>query len=165
MNDERTIIEENEMLEAQCRLAEIMNNTPHIVNLEGTRFAITRLKYGTQYLICEEAIKVAKGENMAFGDIMKQLATNTPSIFKIITLAVLNNKERIFKNGDELHGFSEEFEATYNTLMWDVTNDEGIVTMLMEILKMIDVGFFLTTSEAVKTMRQMMTKTIQLQKS
>jgi len=162
---EKTINEENEMLEAQCRLAEIMNDTPHIVDLKGTRFAVTRLKNGTQYLICEEAIKVVKGENMAFGDIMKQLATNLPSIIKIITLAVLNDKNRIYDGGNELNGYSDEFNATYNTLMWDVDNNEGIVTILMEVLKMIDISFFLTSSEAVKTMRKMMTRTTPQQKS
>ena len=156
---------ENELLDAQATLAEIMNNTPHKVNLEGTTYALTRLKKGTEMLICEEAIKVAKGENMAFGDIMKQLATNTPSIMRIITLAMLNDKNRIYKDGNELSGFSEEFEATYNTLMWDVTDDNGIIEILMEILKMIDVRFFLTYSEVVKNLRNSMTRTIQPQES
>lgn len=156
---------ENELLDAQATLAEIMNNTPHKVNLEGTPYALTRLKKGTEMLICEEAIKVAKGENMAFGDIMKQLATNTPSIMRIITLAMLNDKNRIYKDGNELLGFSDEFEALYKTLMWDVTNDESIIEILMEILKMLDVRFFLTSSEVVRNLRNSMTRTVQPQES
>lgn len=153
------------MLEAQQRLAEIMNNTPHLVNFNDTVFAVTRLKNGTQYLICEEAVKVVKGENMACGDVMKQMAVNLPSIMKVITLALLNDKNRIYVNGDNLQGFSDEYNATYNTLMWEVTNNEGIITILMEVLQMIDVSFFLTSSEVVKTMRQMMTRTIPQPKS
>lgn len=164
-NSNKTIIEESTMLEAQQRLAEIMNNTPHLVNFNDTVFAVTRLKNGTQYLICEEAVKVVKGENMAFGDVMKQMAVNLPSIMKVITLALLNDKNRIYVNGDNLQGFSDEYNATYNTLMWEVTNNEGIITILMEVLQMIDVSFFLTSSEVVKTMRQMMTRTIPQPKS
>lgn len=156
---------ENELLDAQAKLAEIMNDTPHKVSLEGTQYALTRLKKGTEMLICEEAIKVAKGENMAFGDIMKQLATNTPSIMKIIALAMLNDKKRIFKDGDESKGFSDEFEATYNTLMWDVTDDYGIIEILTEILNMLDIRFFLTSSEVVKNLRNSMTRRIQPQES
>ena len=84
---------------------------------------------------------------------------------KVITLALLNDKNRIYVNGDNLQGFSDEYNATYNTLMWEVTNNEGIITILMEVLQMIDVSFFLTSSEVVKTMRQMMTRTIPQPKS
>jgi hypothetical protein len=142
-----------------------MNDTPHIVDFNGTRFAVTRLKNGTQALICEEAAKITKQENMAFGDIMKQFAVNMPSIAKVITFALLNDKCRIFNDGSAANGYTKEFEATYNTLMWDVTNNNGIIEILMEILKMIDISFFLTSSEVVKTMRNAMTKAIPQLKS
>lgn len=154
-----------DILEAQCKLAEIMNNTPHVVSFEGTRFEITHLKNGTQYLICEEAIKIINNENMSFGDIMKQFAVNMPSIIKVITYALLNDKNRIFVDGDNTKGLSDEFNATYDTLMWDVDNNEGIVDMLMEILKMIDISFFLKSSGVVKMMKTMMMKAIPQQES
>ena len=144
------------MLEAQQKLAEILNDTPHIVNLDGTEYAVKRLKNGTQYLICEEAVKVQMAENAAFGDVMKSFAANMPSVVKVLTLAVLNDKERIFKNGVSGE-FSEEYNAVYNTFMWDVGND-ALANLLFEVFSMLDINFFLTSSEIIKTMREMMTK-------
>lgn len=145
------------MLEAQKKLAEILNDTPHFVNLEGTDYAVTRLKNGTQYLICEEAVDIAMKENAAFGDVMKAFASNMPHIVKALTLALLNDKKRIFDNGDKNHGFSDEFKATYDTLMWDV-KPESLLQLLMEVFSMLDVNFFLTSSELIKNMKEMMTK-------
>lgn len=157
-------VDGEKLLEAQGRLAEILNDTPHIVNLQGTEYAVTRLKNGTQYLICEEAVKICRNENMSFGDIMKQFAVNLPSIFHVITLALLNDKGRIYKDGKKHLGFSDEYNATYDTLMWEVT-DNSLVSVLTEVLSMIDIDFFLKSSEAVKMMRAMLTRGIQQQKS
>lgn len=150
-------MEENKMLDAQHRLAEILNDTPHFVNLEGTEYAVTRLKNGTQYLICEEACKVVKNENAAFGDVMKSFAVNMPSVVKVLTLAVLNDKRRIFSDGDQSKGFSDEFQSVYDTFMWDLGND-ALASLLFEVFSMLDVNFFLTSSAIIKTMREMMTK-------
>lgn len=157
-------MDENKMLEAQQKLAEILNDTPHLVNLEGTDYAVTRLKNGTQYLICEEACKVQMQENAAFGDVMKCFAVNMPSVIKVLTLALLNDKKRIYKEGDKTQGFSDEFKTTEATLMWEVGN-EALANLLFEVFSMLDVNFFLTSSEIVKTMREMMTKRAKQQNS
>lgn len=153
-----TEMDEKKRLEAQERLAEILNDTPHLVNLEGTEYAVTRLKNGTQYLICEEACKVVKNENAVFGDVMKSFAVNMPSVVHVLTLAVLNDKSRIFKDGDKAKGYSDEYKAVYDTFMWEVGND-ALANLLFEVFSMLDVNFFLTSSSIVKTMREMMTKT------
>lgn len=152
------------MLEAQKKLAEILNDTPHFVNLDGTEYAVTRLKNGTQYLICEEAVNIAMKENAVFGDVMKCFAVNMPSIIKVLTLVLLNDKNRIYKDGCQRNGFSDEYHATYDTLMWEV-GQESLASLLFEALSMLDVNFFLTSSEIVKTMREMMTKRSNQQKS
>lgn len=156
-------MDENKMLEAQQRLAEILNNTPHFANLEGTEYAVTRLKNGTQYLICEEACKVVKNENAAFGDVMKSFAVNMPAIVRVLTLAVLNDKRRIYKDGDEKQGESDEYKAVYETFMWEIGND-ALAGLLFEVFSMLDVNFFLTSSAIVKTMREMMTKRVTTEK-
>ncbi|MBQ3990775.1 MAG: hypothetical protein II630_08005 [Bacteroidales bacterium] len=156
-------MDENKMLEAQQRLAEILNDTPHLVNLEGTQYAVTRLKNGTQYMICEEAAKVQMQENAAFGDVMKSFAVNMPSVVKVLTLAVLNDKKRIFKDGDNTKGYSDEYGAVYDTFMWEIGND-ALANLLFEVFSMLDVNFFLTSSSIVKTMREMMTKTTKKEK-
>lgn len=150
--------EESKMLDAQARLAEIMNDTPRLVKLEdGREIPVTMLRNGTQYLICKEAVEVVKNENATFGDVMKQFAVNMPAVARVLTLAVLNDKERIFKDGDQRKGWSDEFEATCDTFLWDVSN-ESIAKLMYEVFSMLDINFFLTSSGIVKTMRETMTK-------
>lgn len=151
------------MLEAQKKLAEIINDTPHFVNLDGTDYAVTRLKNGTQYLICEEAVNIAMKENAAFGDVMMCFASNMPHVINALALALLNDRHRIFKDGERKNGYSDEFKATCDTLMWDVSN-ESIVSLLMEVFSMLDINFFLTSSELIKTMKETMTKRSNQQK-
>ena len=82
-------------LEAQERLVSILNDTPTLTSLNGTEFELRALKMGTQYLIAQEVIKINKVENANFGDIVKQFSVNIPSVVKVITLCLLNDKNRI----------------------------------------------------------------------
>ena len=68
--------EEKVSLDSQERLAEILNDSPRIVNLRGTEWEIRALRMGTQWLIAKKCIEVAKVENANFGDIVKQFAVN-----------------------------------------------------------------------------------------
>ena len=101
------------------RLAEILNDSPRLVSLNGTEWEIRSLRVGTQWLICKKCIEVAKVENANFGDIVKQFAINIPAVVEVLTLALLNDKKRIFNNGNEFAGYSEEFNTTFDTLMWE----------------------------------------------
>lgn len=136
-------------LEAQERLAEILSDSPRLVSLNGTEWEIRALRMGTQYLIAQEVIKINKEESATFGDIVKQFAVNIPSVLKILTLALLNDKNKIYEGGDESAGFSELYEATYNTLAWDCdVNEFG--NILLETLQLLDTGFFMESCRIVE---------------
>ena len=153
-------------LEAQERLAEILNDSPRIVSLNGTEWEVRALRMGTQYLIAQEVIKVNKVENATYGDVVKQFSINIPSMLKILTLVLLNDKEKIFKDGDEKAGFSELYEATYNTLAWECNVSE-FGSIFLESLQLLDVGFFLESCRIVEMFRAATTArkmTIQEQK-
>ena len=140
---------EDASLSAQERLAEILNDSPRLVSLNGTEWEIRALRMGTQYLIAQEVIKINKIENANFGDVVKQFAISIPSILKILTLALLNDKKKIFKNGDEKEGFSELYYSTYNTLDWECEVSE-FGNILIETLQLLDVGFFVESSRIVE---------------
>ena len=89
----------NVSLEAQERLVEILNDSPHLVALNGTEYEVRALKMGTQYLIAQEVIKIDKVENANFGDVVKQFSINIPSVVKVIVLCLLNDKKRIYQDG------------------------------------------------------------------
>lgn len=139
-------------LEAQEQLVEILNDSPHIVSLANTDWEIRSLRFGTQYLIAQEVININKVENANFGDIVKQFSINIPSVIKILTLCVLNDKKRIFKDGVETNGFSDEYKAIYETLMWE-GNIQEYGSLLLECLQLLDVSTFFQALDIVQIFR------------
>lgn len=131
--------------EAMERLAQIMNDSPTIVKLNGTEWRITALKPGTQWLIAEEACKIIKGEKMSMGDVIKEFSVNLPSVAKVITLALLNDKERIH---------SDEYHKVYDQLLWGDYDIKDWATLLVEILNLLDVDFFFASTNVVQTVRK-----------
>ena len=103
-------------------------------------------------MIAQEVIKINKVENATYGDVVKQFAVNIPSMLKILTLVLLNDKKKIFKNGDEGAGFSEQYEATYNTLAWECNVNE-FGNIFLESLQLLDIGFFMESCRIVEMFR------------
>lgn len=149
LQEERARVASEVSLDAQERLAEILNDSPRLVSLNGTEWEIRALRMGTQYLIAQEVIKINKVENANFGDIVKQFAVNIPSVLKILTFALLNDKNKIFKDGNENEGFSELYEATYNTLAWECEVSE-FGNILLETLQLLDTSFFMESCRIVE---------------
>ena len=142
-------------LEAQERFAEILNESPRIASLAGTEWEIRTLRQKVQWMIAEEVVKINKIEKGAgYGDVVKQFATNMPSVIKVITLAVLNDRNKIFKNGNENEGFSDLYKATYDTIAWD-GNVSEYGALLLEILQMLDINFFLESHRILEVFRTM----------
>lgn len=129
-------------LEAQERLVEILTDSPRIISLNGSEWAIKALRMGTQYLIAKKVIEIKRAEDNTFGDIIQQFAVNIPAVIEVITLALLNDKNKIFKNGVDGGEYSELYEATYQTLMWEC-KVEDFGNLLLEILQLIDTNFFM----------------------
>ena len=135
-------------MEAQEKLVEILNDSPHIVSLNGTEYEVRALRMGTQYLIAQEVIAINKVENANFGDIVRQFSKNIPSVIKIITLCILNDKKRIYKDGIESLGFSDEYYGLYDTLMWEGNiNEYG--NLLFACLQMLDVSVFFQVQDTL----------------
>ena len=135
---------ELEELSAMMRLAEVMNDSERTITLGGKEYKIKALRAGTQWLVAEEACKIAKaGES--FTDIIKQFATNIQSVVRVLTLIILNDKDKI--NG-------EEYQALYDTIMWEVPREEWI-TVLVECLQMLDLQGFFQLTGAIENFRTM----------
>ena len=137
----KSIVEVN--LDAQARLAEILNDSPRLISLAGTEWEVRTLRQKVQWLIAEEVIKINKIEQGAgYGDIVKQFALNMPSVVKVITLALLNDRYKIYEGGVESNGFSELYKATYDTIAWEGKVEE-YGTLLLEVLQLLDISFFM----------------------
>lgn len=144
----------NVSLDAQERLAEILNDNPRIVSLNGTEWEIRALRMGTQWLIAKKCIQVAKVESANFGDIVKQFAVNIPAVIEVLVLALLNDKKKIFKNGNENEGYSDLYQATYDTLLWECKTEE-FGQIFLETLQLIDVSFFMESQRMLDIFREM----------
>ena len=140
-------------IEAQELLVEILNDSPHLVSLNGTEWEVRSLRFGTQYLIAQEVVKVNKIEQGAgYGDVVKQFALDIPSMVKIITLCLLNDKRRIYKDGIETMGFSDEFKSVYESIMWE-GNIQDYGHLLLECLQMLDISAFFQALDIVQIFR------------
>ena len=139
-------------VDAMERLAKIINDTPSIIRMKQTEFAITALKPGTQWLIAEEGCKIMKAEQGNFSDVIKQFAINIPSVVHVITLAILNDKERIFKDFNKRE-YSEEYHAVYDTIMWETSPDNWL-SLLVEIMNMLSLDYFFQSTNAVAMIRE-----------
>ena len=129
--------------EAMEKLARVMTNAPTTAKLAGIGWKITALKPAVQWEIAKIACDVRREEKATFGDVLKGFSANLPSVVRVVTLALLNDKKRI----------DEEYDAVYDTLMWESKPSEW-AKLLYEILEMIDVGFFFQITDAVEMFRQ-----------
>lgn len=139
-------------VDAMQRLAEIMNDSPTVMKMGKTEFAITALKPGTQWLIAEESCKIMKAEQGNFKDVIKQFAVNIPSVVHVITLAILNDKNRIFDDYKS-RKYSEEYQSVYDTIMWE-TNPDNWISLLVEIMNMLSMDYFFQSTNAVAMIRE-----------
>lgn len=130
--------------DSMARLARIMTDAPSLVKLAGTEWEVRALKPAVQWEIARLACEIKKTESVTYEDILKDLATNVPTVIRIITLALLNDKKRI----------EEDFDAVYDTLMWE-GNVSEFGTLLFEVLQLQDVSFFFQTREVIEMFRQL----------
>ena len=139
-------------IEAQEQLVEILNDSPHLVSLVGTQWEVRSLRFGTQYLIAEEVVKINKANSADFGDIIKQFSVNIPAVVKVIVLCLLNDKKRIYRDGIEANGLSDEYHSLYDTIMWECKVEE-FGNLLLECLQMLDVSAFFQALDIVQIFR------------
>lgn len=143
--------------EAQNRLAEILADAPSIEKLDGTEWEMRPLRFGTQYRMVSEICKINQAESATYGDVLKVLLVQIPVTFKVLTLALLNDKNLIYQNGDENQGYSKIFKKTYDTIEWNANRDE-LAKIMLDCLQMIDVSFFMEALPMLQICRAMVTE-------
>ena len=143
--------------ESQNRLAAILSDEPSIEKLAGTEWEMRPLRNGTQYLIIEEVCKINQAESATYGDVLKGMLTQIPATCKVLTLALLNDKNRIYQNGDPNQGFSKLFKQTYNTILWEADKAD-LAKIMLDCLQMVDVSFFMEALGMLQIFRARVTE-------
>lgn len=129
--------------ESMMKLARVMTDSPSLVKLAGAGWEVRALKPAVQWEIAKIACDIHQVENASYGDVITGLAKSLPDVVRIITLALLNDKERI----------ENEYDAVYDMLMWESKPSEW-ANLLLEILNLHDIGFFLQITQVTEIFRQ-----------
>ena len=143
--------------EAQNRLAEILSDAPTMEKLAGTEWEMRPLRMGTQYLIVQEVCKVNKEEGATYGDVFKALLVSMPALCNVLALALLNDKYKIYQNGDPNQGYSKMFKRTVDTIMWSA-DKEDMAHIMLDCLQMVDVSFFMEALGMLQIFRARVTE-------
>lgn len=143
-------------VDAMERLAAVMNDSPTLVKMGKAGFPITALKPAVQWLIAEEAIKIQKAETANFADVIKQFAASYKSVVRVLTLAILNDKDRIYKNPRTLE-LSDEYYAIYDTIEWE-TDQKHWMGLLVEVIGLLSLDFFFNVTESIMLLKDMALK-------
>lgn len=129
--------------EAMEKLARVMTDSPSLIKLANIGWEVRALKPAVQWEIAKIACDVHKVEKATYGDVLKGFATNLPAVVRVMTLALLNDKERI----------ENEYDRVYDTLMWE-SNPAEWANLLFEVLNLQDISFFLQITQVVDMFRQ-----------
>lgn len=143
--------------DAQNRLAAILADSPSIEKLAGTEWEMRPLRFGTQYLIVDEVCKINQAESATYGDVLKGMLAQIPATCKVLTLALLNDKNSIYQNGDPNQGFSKLFNKTYNTVLWEADRND-LAKIMLDCLQMVDVSFFMEALGMLQIFRASVTE-------
>lgn len=143
--------------EAQNRLAAILADAPSIEKLAGTEWEMRPLRFGTQYLIVDEVCKINQAESATYGDVLKCMLAQIPATCKVLTLALLNDRNKIYQNGDANQGFSKLFKQTYNTILWESERND-LAKIMLDCLQMVDVSFFMEALGMLQIFRASVTE-------
>lgn len=143
-------------LEAQEKLIRVMNDTPETFESKIGKLHLTALKPAVQWLIAEKSVEIQKSEDGNMADMIRHFAQSVPAVVEILTLAILNDKKKIFSDFDKRE-YSDEYRAMYDKIMWETDPSEWL-GILLKVLEMLSYDFFFNTTNLLTILRE---KTLQ----
>lgn len=144
-------------LDAQTLLAEVLNDTPTKIVIAGKTYHITALKLGVQNLIAEESCKIQQAQEGNLYDLYQQFAKSVPAVIRCLCYAVLNDKNKIFKDY-RTREYSDEFQTLYEQLEWE-SDKTKFIEVLVDVMNKINIDFFLQAASMLTMMRDSALKT------
>lgn len=144
-------------LDAQTLLAEVLNDTPTEIVIAGQTYYITALKLGVQNLIAEESCKIQQAQEGNVYDLYQQFAKSIPAVIRCLCYAVLNDKDKIFKEY-RTREYSDEFQTLYEQLEWE-SDKTKFIEVLVDVMNKINIDFFLQAASMLTMMRDSALKT------
>lgn len=144
-------------LTAMAMLADVMNDAPTDIVIANKVYHIRGLRWGTQNLIAAESCKIQKAQEGNIYDLYKQFAQSADSVVKCIAFAILNDKDKIFKNYVDKE-YSDEFYDLCAKIEWE-SNRNTWMQVLVEVMNKIDLRFFYQAASTLMMIRDSALKT------
>ena len=74
----------------------------------------------------------------------------------MLTLAILNDRDRIYKN-PRTKEFSDEYFTVRDTIEWE-TNPKYWMNLLVEVINLLSLDFFFNVTESIMVLKEMALK-------
>lgn len=142
----KRVITEKEHLENKNRLAEIVTDSKTIVKVGDKEYPMGALTYYAKWEISKRITSLELSE-ANITTLIEAMAVNIPLLAEILAIAILRDRESIDKSLNDLK----------NDIM-DVADELEWHTIISEIIRLLDVGFFFTLTEMIKAINSMNSK-------
>lgn len=142
----KRVITEKEHLENKNRLAEIVTDSKTIVKVGNKEYPMGALTYYAKWEISKRITSLELSE-ANITTLIEAMAVNIPLLAEILAIAILRDRESIDKGLNDLK----------NDIM-DVADELEWHTIISEIIRLLDVGFFFTLTEMIKAINSMNSK-------
>lgn len=128
-------------IEYQSKLSDVMLDRGEEIVIAGKSYEIKALKMRTRWLISECINKMELREKDTI-NILESMFTDIPLLAKMITYAVLRDKENIENK--------ELFTKTYDDIL-ECEDMQEYLNAITTIIKLMDIEWFFFTQETVKS--------------
>lgn len=130
----------NKDLEYQKKMSDVLLDRGREITIAGRIYEIKALKMRTRWLISECINKMEIAENETI-NILESMFSDIPLLAKIITYAVLRDRDKIEDK--------ELFTKTYDDIL-ECENMQEYLDAITTIIQMMDIEWFFFTQETVK---------------
>lgn len=128
-------------IEYQSKLSDVMLDRGEEIVIAGKNYEIKALKMRTRWLISECINKMELREKDTI-NMLESMFTDIPLLAKMITYAVLRDKEKIENK--------ELFTKTYDDIL-ECEDMQEYLNAITTIIKLMDIEWFFFTQETVKS--------------
>lgn len=128
-------------IEYQSKLSDVMLDRGEEIVIAGKSYEIKALKMRTRWLISECINKMELREKDTI-NILESMFTDIPLLAKMITYAILRDKENIENK--------ELFTKTYDDIL-ECEDMQEYLNAITTIIKLMDIEWFFFTQETVKS--------------
>ena len=142
----KRVLTEKEHLDNKNRLAEIITDSKTMVKVGDKEYPLGALTYYAKWEISKRITSLELSEANVT-TLIEAMAVNIPLLAEILAIAILRDRTNI-ESG--LNDLKDDIMNVADEIQWH--------TIISEIIRLLDVGFFFTLTEMIKVINSMNSK-------